>query len=365
MAGLMTEQQLHLWVRLKSAHGIGPKTVSTLLERFGDVEEIFNAPFEEFAGIRGKDRAFASLHDAETQRLAEQRLELIRKLGITIIARGQPGYPRKLAQVPDPPTLIFAYGNLPGAEASVAIVGSRNPSPEGAEIAYDWAAAFARAGIPVASGLARGVDSAAHRGALSAKGQTIAVFGCGLDIVYPPEHKELAAEISRSGGALISEFWPGTPPDSGLFPVRNRTISGLADAVIVVEAAAQSGALITAAHARAQGRDVYAVPGPLSRQTSAGANKLLQQGAQIALCAEDIIKRLGQSPKDAAPRTVPVLPEDLASVYAALGKEGQHIDLIARQLGQTTPILLNRLLTLELRGMARQLPGKRFVRAGG
>lgn len=355
---------MELWVRLMCARGIGPKTVTALIEQFETIDVIFAAPPEAFESIRGKGKVRAALHDPETARSAGERLERLHKLDVKILWRTHPEYPSRLARISDPPTLLFVRGELDNTEYAAAIVGSRNPSPEGSEIAYDWGAAFARAGIPVVSGMARGIDGAAHKGALSAGGPTIAVLGCGPDIAYPPEHEDLAEQILASGGAVISEFWPGTPPDANLFPVRNRTIAGLADCTIVVEAAAKSGALLTAAEARAQGREVYAVPGPLSRQTSAGTNMLLQQGAQIALAADDIIKHLGGRPIGAMRNPPPKLPDDLAGIYALLDREGRHIDWISHRSGRPTPEVLSQLLALELRGVIKQLPGKRFVRAG-
>lgn len=358
------EEELQLWARLKCAEGVGPKTVAALLKRFGDLGSLFAAPPEAFDDFRGKQKVHAALHDPETERIASRRLAEVRKYDLDVVPLTDPVYPPRLARIEAPPTLLFVRGSLPKAETAIAIVGSRNPSPEGEETAYDWAAAFARVGIPVISGLARGIDGAAHRGAVSAGGPTVGVLGCGPDQIYPPEHDKLAEEILATGGALISEFWPGTPPDVHLFPVRNRTISGLAEAVIVVEAAAKSGALLTAAEARNQGRQVYAVPGPLSRHTSAGANRLLQQGAEIALAADDIIKRLGACPVGKPTAPMPKLPADLAAVFAVLDREGRHVDWIARQTGRPAPVLLNQLLALELRGVIKQLPGKRFVRTG-
>lgn len=362
MTGADRSQTLLLWLCLKCAKGIGPKTATLLLGRFGGIDALFAAPPAAFDVLRGGQTLREALHAPEVRAQAERWFDLQVGLDYRAITRADADYPSLLLASPDAPVVLFVRSapSAPAAGPVVAMVGSRRPSEEGSHLASTWAKEFARAGIAVASGLARGIDGAAHRGALAGKGATIAVLGSGPDRIYPPEHETLAEAIVAGGGALVSQFWPGTGPERGLFPARNATIAGLSDAVVVVEAAEDSGALGTVAAARALGRPVFALPGPLSRATSAGSNALLKEGAQIALSAGDVIGALGCK---ATPPAAPLLLEpELEPLYARIEPSGVSVDRLAQELAWPVPVVLERLLTLELDGLIRQLPGQRYAR---
>ncbi|HJQ73500.1 MAG TPA: DNA-processing protein DprA, partial [Gaiellaceae bacterium] len=251
-------------------------------------------------------------------------------------------------------------------ERAVAIVGTRRASEYGRRIATELATGLAQVGITVVSGLAAGIDGAAHRAALAAGGRTIAVLGTGIDVVYPSWHRELAAAVAAQG-ALVSEFPCGTPPLQHHFPRRNRLISGLGEGTVVVEAAEQSGSLITAAFALEQNRQVWAVPGPLGAAGHHGPHRLIQDGAKLVTRVEDIVEDIDRAllPRLAARRTAVAetgLTPPERRVLAALGSDGRHVDELVRDVGAAAAALLETLLALELRGLVRQLPGKRFSR---
>jgi DNA processing protein len=282
---------------------------------------------------------------------------------------GDPRYPALLGAIPAPPRL-FVRGALEADDAlALAIVGSRRPSPYGLAVAEQLASELAARGLTIVSGLARGIDTAAHRGALAAGGRTLAVLGCGLDIVYPPENAVLARTI-EARGALLSQFAPGVPALAGHFPARNRTLAGLALGVVVVEAAERSGALITAGFAGDLGRETFAVPGRITSLTSAGANRLIQDGAKLVTCWQDIVSELPEPWRRAVrgPSTStseqqqPEIGSDEGILFRLLTPdEPQHIEqLIAR--AEMDPARAGALLvTLELGGWARQLAGQRWV----
>lgn len=280
-----------------------------------------------------------------------------------------PGYPPLLAAIASPPALWVRGALEPGDALAVAIVGSRRPTPYGLRVAEGLAAELAARGVTIVSGFARGIDSAAHRGALGAGGRTLAVLGHGVDIVYPPENRELAREV-EARGALLSQFAPGTPPLSYHFPIRNRTLAGLALGVVVVEAAERSGALITAGFAGDHGREVFAIPGKITSEQSQGTNRLLQDGAKLVIHWTDVVQELPapwrravrlETAPTAAAGPAPGSDEDRMLGLLTMD-EAQHIErLIARTemgAGRVGAILTS----LELGGWARQLPGQRWVR---
>lgn len=274
-----------------------------------------------------------------------------------------PRYPAALRTIADPPQMLYVRGALRDEDRSaVAVVGSRRASAYGAAVAEWLGRELARAGVTVVSGLARGIDGAAHRGALQAGGRTVAVLGCGPDVVYPPEHRRLMAQLIESGAA-ISEYPPGTPPLKHHFPRRNRLISGLSLGVVVVEGREDSGALITADCALEQGREVFAVPGPVLVPTSALPNRLLQQGAKLVTTVEDILEelRLPKSQPHAAASAIPLEGAE-AAVYARL-LDPLHVDILALRCGLPASEVGRVLLALELRGLVRALAGQRYVRA--
>ena len=282
---------------------------------------------------------------------------------------GDARYPVLLAAIPAPPAL-FARGALSDDDAlALAIVGSRRPTPYGLAVAERLASDLAARGVTIVSGLARGIDTAAHRGALAAGGRTLAVLGCGLDVVYPPENRALARAIETQG-ALVSQFAPGVPALAGHFPARNRTLAGLALGVVVVEAADRSGALITAGFAGDLGREVFAVPGRITSPTSAGANRLIQDGAKLVTCWQDIVSELPEPWRRAV--RGPLAPtgeqrqlengSDEGRMFRLLAPdEPQHIEQLIARAGLDPARAAALLVTLELGGWARQLAGQRWV----
>lgn len=278
--------------------------------------------------------------------------------GITPIPWSDAAYPPALGAIIDPPPVLWLRGSIAALERpAVAIVGSRAASPYGLAVGERLAADLAARGVVIVSGLARGVDSAAHRGALAAAGSTVAVFGSGADVVYPREHEGLAREIERHG-AILSELVPGTPPQKQFFPQRNRVISGLSRAVVVIEAGEKSGSLITARSALEQGREVLAVPGNVLTGRNRGAHGLLRDGAKIVESADDILEELGM-PGQGVGSPTPLLDPVLACFTPG---ESSDLDAIADRSGLSTARLLPRLFELELRGLVRRAGGGRFVR---
>jgi len=303
------------------------------------------------------------------QMLTAHELSLARQAGVHLVTQEQPAYPKLLREIHDPPRALYIKGSLPAEELAVAIVGSRHASLYGMQTAERLAYDVALRGITVVSGLARGIDSAAHRGALRAGGRTIAVLGSGLADIYPPEHTELAAQIAKQG-AVISEYPMEMPPVGSNFPRRNRIISGLSLGVVVVEAAARSGALITADCALEQGREVFAVPGPITTPTSQGTHHLLKQGARLVTSVEDILEELRLQPQTApevrhaaSPGEAAPLATQEARIFACVSAdEPRYIDTIAADSGVDTAEVSSTLLQLELKHLVCQLPGKRFIR---
>jgi DNA processing protein len=279
---------------------------------------------------------------------------LCASLGVQAIAFGQSGYPVQLADIPDPPAVLFYIGSveLLCNMRSVAVIGSRRCSVYGRTTARQISMRLCQSGACVVSGLARGIDGEAHRGALDGGGPTVAVMGGGLDVIYPPEHARLAAKIAGNG-CLVSEYPPGIRPAKYTFPERNRIISGLCTALIVVEAGERSGTMITVGTALDQGRDVYAVPGELGRSTSRGTNRLLRDGAGIVLSPEELMEELNLIPRDISAPTDPIL--------VLLCKKNLTIEMLSVTTGEPLPALRQRILELELRGLVMRRPGNTFT----
>lgn len=312
----------------------------------------------EFAGAAPAEALAASLRTA-----GALALERAARTAIVAIPWGDPRYPPLLAAIHDPPAMLWVRGREAALrQPAAALVGSRGPSPYGLDAATTLAGDLAAAGVTVVSGLARGIDSAAHRAALQAGGVTVAVLGSGVDTVYPPEHSALA-DLIEQAGAVVSELPPGTPPRAFHFPARNRIISGLALAVVVVEAAEQSGSLITAEFAVDQGRDVLAVPGSMFSVRQAGCHALIRDGAGIAASVSDVTWALSNSRLRplAAASTDEALPRNPLLDMMAAG-DSYDLDGLARESGLTPALLLSRLLELELQGAVRRAEGGRFVR---
>jgi len=334
--------------------GLAPRVRQDLLAS-GDLRAALCHP----EGVTGAARA--ALESGEALRQARAELARVRQRGLRLVGSHEPDYPEWLARTFDPPPALYVRGALvPGeGERSVAIVGARAATPRGLTLARALARDLAEAGLTVVSGLARGIDTAAHRGALEAGGRTVAILGSGLDRVYPAENEELAATIATRGGAVVSEFPLDTRPWKGNFPRRNRVIAGWGRGVVVVEAGERSGALITARVALDEGREVLAVPGHPAAATAAGANALLRDGAAVVRHAGDVLDTL--EIERAAPDPGPE-PED--DVVAALRRDvPSSVEEIAARSGRALPDLLSRLGELELSGSVRRLPGPLFVRS--
>jgi len=363
------------WLALALIPGVGARTFHRLLQRFGSPEQVFAASRRTLEEIPGLKRASIEAIKSRTVvgESARRELSRIRELNLGLLRWGTPEYPPLLSNIPDPPALLYVKGHLtPDDQRAVAVVGSRHPSAYGLTVCKKLCVELAWQGWTVVSGMARGIDSAAHLGALEGGGRTLAVLGTGLDVVYPTENRKLYERIAGAG-AVISELPLGTPPDPGNFPVRNRLISGLALGVVVVEATAKSGSLITAGMALEQGRQVFAVPGPLDREGVAGPHRLIKEGAKLVERAADITEELtpmvsprilrgsARSERDEEAPAVP-LAERERKIWDLLGVEPLHIDPIARQTGLSVAQASEVLLRLELMGLVKQLPGTLFVR---
>ncbi|MGC9193949.1 MAG: DNA-processing protein DprA [Syntrophobacteraceae bacterium] len=353
--------------------GLGNRTILRLVETFGSAQKVLAAGQKELSQS-------GAAHDKVLQALALKKFirdpaaewRYLAENGFRMLCRQEEDYPANLAQVADPPAVLFTHGEvLPRDLASIAIVGSRSASPAGILFAEKLSADLAGCGLTVVSGLALGIDSAAHRGALKARGRTLAVLGCGLDVNYPSVNSDLRGQIARAG-ALVTEFLAATPPSSGNFPTRNRIISGLSLGVVVVEAAERSGSLITARMALEQGREVFAVPGPAESMRSRGAHRLIKQGAKLVENAEDVleeirplIRRNPSSPsagkeQTAADSETPDSTEQTL-LLKSLDTVPKHIDQIARETKLSMQHAAALLLELELKGLVSQLPGKYFI----
>jgi len=363
----MTESEAYFILNLLS--GIGPVRAKRLRERFGSLDLALTARGADLRSVEGigPELVEALVSWKETTDHEKER-KWAEAMGLTIVTMADKEYPASLAEIYDPPLVLYIKGKVPETwPRGVAVVGSRETSHYGLENAKKLGYQLAYAGVPVISGLARGIDTAAHLGALAAKGTTWAVLGCGLDKMYPPENDALAAKIVESGGCLISELPLGTSPDKRTFPMRNRIVSGLSFGVLVIEAGRQSGALITARQALDQGRQVFAVPGRIDNPLAQGCHQLLKDGAKLVEGVEDILAELEfLIPRESvtpAPRPLPAnLTGDEEKVYAAIELDETPIDAITQATGLPSGTVSSTLLRLEMRKLVRQLPGKVFVR---
>ncbi len=350
--------------------GLGPRLTKALLARFGSATGVLAATAHELRTVPHiGEKTAADLAAAFRTADVEKELELIERHQVHLVRLGTAEYPGPLSNIPDPPQLLYLRGSLTEADrTAVAVVGSRSCTSYGRRIATRLAEGLARAGFTVVSGLARGIDREAHCGALSAGGRTIAVLAGGLSRIYPPEHADLAEEIVASG-ALLSESPMSMEPLAGMFPARNRLISGLCRGVVVVEAAEKSGALISARHAAEQGREVFAVPGPVDSAASGGTLKLLRSGATLVRDAADILEAFGTAavpravsrPAPAAVPQVPLSPTQ-QQIWDSLSHEPTPADLLVQRTNLPVAEVGAILLTLEMRGLVRRLPGNRYER---
>jgi DNA processing protein len=364
------------YVALALVPGIGHVRLRSLLREFGSADGALAAPFARLCAVPAMSSAAATAVSEATLATAERALIEADRLGGTLLVPGDRQFPDVLTGIPDPPTLLFALGQLELLNRpAVAVVGSRAPTIYGVEVCRSIVGLAAAAGIVVVSGMARGLDAAAHQQALALRGATIGVLGNGLGVVYPAANRRLYERMAASG-LLLTEFPPGERPNAGSFPRRNRLISGLASVTVVVEAAASSGALITAGTAADQGRDVLAVPGPITTPTSVGTNRLVRDGAIPYLEPEDLLRHypgLARVPGggDTGGRSLDVLPQldgagaELARVAAVLGRDGAPLDDVAARAGLPLSEVMGHLSALEIAGFAEQLAGGRFRRAPG
>lgn len=352
-------------VALALVPGLGARRWRELVARFGDARAVLGAG-------RGALEETRLVGPRLAERIARADLEPAARLvarvadagGTVLVPRGE-HYPPLLAEIPDPPPMLFALGRLDLLHApSVSMVGSRNHTTYGATVARMLAGGLARAGLVVASGMARGIDAIAHEGALDAGGGSIGVLGNGFGVIYPAANRALYARMAREG-CLLTEFPPGERPQAGAFQARNRLVSGLSLALVVVEGGRQSGTAITARHAADQGRTVLAVPGPITSPTSWGTNRLLRDGARPALDAESVLEEYGMTPPaQGGARLDPPsnLPAEEAAVLAVLGADATHVDRVCDAVARPVSEVLAALSALELRGLARHEPGQRFAR---
>jgi DNA processing protein len=369
----MSAAKLAAWLRLERAGGIGPRTGLKLLEAFGSIEGVFNADPAALAGHlnAAQARALQAPASGELERLIEATLRWRERPGHHVLALGEPGYPDLLANIPDPPLLLYIKGRVELLESPMlAIVGSRNASVQGKANAQAFAESLSGAGLCIVSGLALGIDAAAHEGALRGPGSTVAVVGTGPDLIYPARNRALCERIG-SEGSIVSEYPIGTPPLPGNFPKRNRIISGLAAGVLVVEAAAQSGSLITARQAAEQGREVFAIPGSIHAALAKGCHLLIREGAKLVDTAADVLEAMAMSPlahwsdaRAGRSASVPVQapPAGSEALLAALGHDPVEPDTLLASLGMNPALLSSQLLALELAGLLERGPGGRVQR---
>ena len=357
---MIDQKGLAAWLQLTLTPGIGGETQRKLLAAFGLPEEILAAGRQAVSEIIGKkaDPLFDFAHAAAVDR----SIEWAAQKGHFILTLADADYPKSLLEIPDPPTVIYVRGNPDLLkQRGLAVVGSRNATPQGMQTAENFSKLLAGQGLSIISGLALGIDAAAHRGALAAGGSTVAVIGTGADRLYPARNKELATAIATHG-AIVSEFPLGTQAAPANFPRRNRIISGLSCGVLVVEAATESGSLITARMAGEQGREVFAIPGSIHSPVARGCHKLIKQGAKLVETAQDILEELGQINATSLPAVEIPIKDEENSLLAILGHDSCTLDELLERSGSTTEQLLGELLNLELAGRIAPIPGNRYQR---
>ncbi len=353
-------------IALNLVDSIGQKAIDLLLGGFKNPSEIFHASEDDLVSCGLRPSQAKRIKGFSRWKRVEQVFSICQKKGIKIIDIFSDNYPQRLREIASPPPLLFLRGELEREDwLSIAVVGSRRPSAYGITVAEQLTGELASLGLTIVSGMARGIDSVAHKEALKAGGRTIAVLGSGVDVVYPAENRSLMERIAVSG-AVISEFLPGTRPERGNFPRRNRIISGLSLGVLVVEATTKSGTLITAGYAIEQGRDVFAVPGRVNSSLSAGTNELIKKGAKLVLTVEDIVEEFAHEIRQflkqkSKPKRVELTPEEEA-LLRHITDEPVHVDELTRTSGLPLYKILSILTGLEIKGMVRQTEGKRFCR---
>ena len=353
---------------------IGSARLKKLLDYFEKPENILKAPYEKLMAVSGIKEGITGKITSLKEEEIDREIDLAKKYNLKIITLDDEDYPKNLEYIPDPPIVLYVKGKIKQEDIlSIAIVGSRRASFYGLSLAEKFASDLANQGFTIVSGLARGIDTASHKGALKSGKRTIAVMGSGFGHLYPPENQELAEEISRCG-AVISEFPINTRPLSQNFPRRNRVISGLSLGVLVVEAARNSGALITADCALEQGREVFALPGKIDAQNSFGTNELIKQGAKLVSCLEDIIEEFNipittnlnkEKTKEESLSHKVCLSSNESLLYNLISEQPVLLDEIAEKTNMSISAISDMLLRLQMKRMIRQLPGKQFVKYQG
>ncbi len=369
------------WLALALTPGLGPTRIKKLIEHFGAADRVFQASLTELEATGMRAVSAQSIATGKSLELAQQECVKAAEAGAKIISLSDPEYPSRLKEIYDPPVVMFVRGSVEVlAQPGIAMVGTRHPTPYGSGMAERLSTDLAARGLVIISGLARGIDTASHSGALAAKGKTVAVLGTGIDVMYPKENTRLTEQIVALGGALISEFPVGTPPTPQNFPIRNRIISGMSAGVLVVEAAEYSGTRITSRCALEQNRDVYAVPGNVTNKSSWGPNTLIKQGAKLVATWEDVWEELpadiqaalsSRQNESLEPETASLFPDEVTSPHEKKilrllkADESTQIDQLVEMLEDemSSSEIFAALFELELGGKIRQLPGKNFVKS--
>jgi DNA processing protein len=361
----MTGDNRGYWLGFGLVKGIGPARVRALLDAFGDVETAWNARRDDLRSVGLNATLIDALIEARARIDLDAELDRIERAGYTLLTWEDPKYPERLLEIDAPPPVLYVWGSIEYEDRwAAAIVGTRKPTGYGKDVAHEVATTMARNGVTVVSGLARGIDSVAHRAAVEAGGRTLAVLGSGVDYVYPREHRHLAEQIAEVG-AVLSDYPLGTRPEAGNFPPRNRLISGLALVVVIVEAGVSSGALITAEFAADQGREVFAVPGSIYKYASKGTNRLIQSGARPLLSADEVLEALNLDVLARQETVSEALPEDETErqLLQALTGEPLHVDELGVLCGLPVSQVNAALAMLELKGRVRQVGGMHYMRA--
>jgi DNA processing protein len=362
----MTEDPFY-WLALSLTPGLGCTLIKRLLDQFATPEDVFQAPERALLEIEGLgERVAREIRKGPSVERVERELSLVRETGARILTPDDSEYPPRLKEIYDPPAVLYVRGEIKESDGlAVAIVGSRRTTPYGRWITEKIARELAGCGVTIVSGMARGIDSLAHWAAISAAQRTLAVLGCGVDVIYPRENHALFSKIIEQG-AVLSEFPMGCPPEAGHFPKRNRIISGLSMGVAVIEAGEKSGSLITAGYALEQGREVFAVPGNVGASGSRGTNQLIKDGAKVVMSSEDILEEIlpqwSREEKTEPEDPQRNLPVEESRIYTLLGETPLHIDAIIRETGLEAGRVSSLLLNLELKGLIAQWPGKCFTR---
>ncbi|MBC8163042.1 MAG: DNA-protecting protein DprA [Roseiflexaceae bacterium] len=358
-------EQRHAYLGFNLTAGIGPSRVARLVDYFGTALAAWAAPASELSACGLGAKSVSALLAARERYDLDAEFTRAAQLGVSIICIEDAAYPALLHQIPQPPPLLYLRGEISKADDwALAVVGTRGPSEYGREATRRIAGELAGAGVTIISGLALGIDAAAHTAALDAQGRTLAVLACGVDLPYPERNRRLADQIVQNG-ALISEYPLSSVPLPNNFPARNRLISGLARGTLVVEAGERSGALITVEFALEQGREVFAVPGPIYSPKSVGTHRLIRDGATLVTCAQDMLDGMNWTMVSAQQEVRQAIPEtaDEAVLLPLVGYEPRHVDELGRSCGLATPTLLSTLAMLELKGVVRQAGPMQYVLA--